>query len=98
MACIPEALDEIIDILDVGQIDIGKVGNGERLHPLDHCGPAALIEQRLRIGFVDGVREEQRHQVGEARYAIDPGIVGALLEERDLLDARFEQLLCGGEP
>ena len=60
--------------------------------------PAALLDERRRVGLVDGVREQQRHQVCEGADVVDPAILGASPQDRNLFPAFGKQFARGFEP
>ena len=56
----------------------------QRVQPLQHAVPPTLFDERRWVGLVDGVREQQRHDVGERRDVRDARLFGAPRQQRDL--------------
>ena len=90
---VPQPRDPVVHVLHAGDIDAAHVVDRQRVQPLQHAVPAALLDERRRVRLVDRVREQQRHDVGQRLDARDARVVGAAREQRDLRAALFEQLL-----
>ena len=74
---VPQARDPVVDVLHAVDVDARHVVDRQRVQPLQHAVPAALLDERGRVRLVDGVREQQRHDVGQRLDARDAGVVGA---------------------
>jgi hypothetical protein len=80
-----------------GDIDAGEILRRVVRHPLRQQVPASLLDERQRVGFVDRIEEEQRHQIFQT---VDPGDVmglGLRLEAAQLRQQFFEAALGRGE-
>ncbi|MNZ79739.1 hypothetical protein D3C78_983500 [compost metagenome] len=93
MAGCPEAVQPLIDIAHAGHIDIAHIRDRQCLQPLQHAIPAVVVDERLWVGLVHGVCEQQGNQVIERIDASDSGSIGTIAQKGDLIDALFEQFL-----
>jgi len=67
-------IEPTIDAAAPGNIDLGEVERRIAVEPFGQKIEAVLLDQRDRVGFVDRVLEEQRHQIFERidRADVDP--------------------------
>ncbi|MNO71376.1 hypothetical protein D3C76_622920 [compost metagenome] len=93
--------EPVVQALAIADIDRGDGLCHLRRHqlaqPLVDLGEAAFLQQRWRVGLVDGVFEQQRHHVVELLDLVHALGVGEFLEDRDALAQFGEALLEGIE-
>ncbi|MNG02338.1 hypothetical protein D3C84_853640 [compost metagenome] len=91
--CRIQAFKPLINVLHACDVDVADIRHGKRLQPLKHPIPLIVVDEGLRVGLVDRVREKQRHQLLKAVDASDARFLRAVTQQRYLFDTDLEQLL-----
>ncbi|MCY1418357.1 hypothetical protein D9M71_339140 [compost metagenome] len=88
-----EPVVQALAIADVYRRDgVGNFRCHQFAQPFVDLAEAALLQQRRRVGLVDGVFEQQRHHIVELLDVVNALGVGEFLEHRNAL-AKFGEAL-----
>ncbi|MND70540.1 hypothetical protein D3C80_620480 [compost metagenome] len=89
-------LEPVVQALAIADVDssdgFGNLRRHQLAQPLVDLGEAAFLQQRWRVGLVDGVFEQQRHHIVELLDVVNALGVGEFLEHRNAL-AKFGEAL-----
>ncbi|WP_254898461.1 hypothetical protein [Paraburkholderia atlantica] len=95
MSVAAQLVDPVIEIANRGIFESVDPARRERLQPRSEMTPFALLDERIRIAFINGVGKEQWHGIAHAFYLRDAGLAGPLVEDADLLPSLCEALAHG---